>query len=100
MAATGREGDGFGHPRGLREVIPNQTRFRKHKEFVVPTGGRLSTLQVNILILLISIDLCFKIYTESIMYPNPKSGNLSKLLYEIVPEAISKADTNLNRSYS
>ncbi|XP_023326535.1 nuclear pore complex protein Nup160 [Eurytemora carolleeae] len=45
MAATGREGDGFGHPRGLREVIPNQTRFRKHKEFVVPTGGRLSTLQ-------------------------------------------------------
>ena len=34
------------------------------------------------------------------MYPNPKSGNQSKLLYEIVPEAISKADTNLNRSYS
>ena len=41
-------GDSYDSPRGLREVIPNQTEYERHKEFVVQTGGVLSTLQVQI----------------------------------------------------
>ena len=36
----------FDAPRGLREVIPNQTGYEKYKDFVVQTGGVTSTLQV------------------------------------------------------
>ena len=44
---SGREGDGFEVTRGLREVIPNQTGYTKHREYTVHTGGVLSTLQVG-----------------------------------------------------
>ena len=39
-------GDTYEVPRGLREVIPNQTGYCAYREFTVHTGGVISTLQV------------------------------------------------------
>jgi hypothetical protein len=37
----------YEHPRGLREVVPNQAGPQKCREFCVQTGGAQSTLQVT-----------------------------------------------------
>ena len=37
----------YEHPRGLREVVPNQAGPHKCRQFTVQTGGAQSTLQVN-----------------------------------------------------
>ena len=39
--------EGYEVPRGLREVIPNQTGYSQYREFTVHTGGVISTLQVD-----------------------------------------------------
>ena len=49
-------GEGYEVPRGLREVIPNQTGYAPYREFTVHTGGVISTLQVRLKIFFLCLQ--------------------------------------------
>jgi len=86
---SGREGEAFEVTRGLREVIPNQTGYIRHREYTVHTGGVLSTLQ----------DIKLPDTAGGYVYSNPEGSPLlanRTLYWRTMGDVLELSEVSLN----